>query len=634
MPPLFCPRCQRANPEQASFCHFDGAELRSQQDGSYRRLGKEFVFPSGRRCRNFDDFAQSCRDEWPAARTLLRGGQFKQFFGGTGRTDLAKAAQEAAEHKDGDIALTMFLDALPVIQTQAPKIDINPRRLLLGKILAGEQRQLELIVTNRGQGTLQGTLTIKEGSDWLKLDAASSLQCAIAAPREQKIGLKVDTRGLPAGGTFGALLTVITNGGVVEVVARMELVAHPFPKVPFQGAKTPREIAEYMRKFPKAAVPLLENGEVGRWFTGNGWNFPVRGPLAKGVAGVQQFFETMGLSKPPVVQLAPAEVRLGCQYPATVRAQVVMQTQAKKWVFGAIASDSPWLRVLTPQVSGPQQATIAFEVDPKLGAGTPLEGALRITTNGGKELTAKVFADVRGAPRFLPGARSVSAAPIVMGVPVSAQGSWWRPMMTLAIAFFLVRLLLVPLVDLGGQAALATAAATKAGVATAVDSPLSATGGWLQLPWSQILTGSASHLSVQVFDPSRKSESISASDFRYYFAIYLLRRLVLWTWWLGAVLGGFLVVRSGSDWAQLPWGVIAGAAAGAAGSVTLGSLFLIVEIVPHALAGMILSGHETGPGLLLFWEILALFCWTVCGALVGLCWFCGLRGLKMALGRR
>ena len=259
-------------------------------------------FSFRRRCRTFDDFAQGCRDEWPAARDLLRQGVFTRYFGGAGRTDLAKAADEALAKADADIALTMFLDALPVAQTKTPKIDINPRRLLLGTLLAGEQRQLQLVVSNRGHGTLQGTLRITEGANWIKVDGGSANPCVIAAPREQTINLLVDTRGLPAGGTFGGKMTVITNGGAVEVMARMDLAAKPFGKAPFQGARTPREMAELMRKQPKAAVPMLESGEISRWFAGNGWNFPVRGIQAKGVAGVQQFFETMGLSKPPALQ--------------------------------------------------------------------------------------------------------------------------------------------------------------------------------------------------------------------------------------------------------------------------------------------------------------------------------------------
>jgi hypothetical protein len=678
---LYCPRCQRSNPEVAAFCYFDGAELRSHQDGSHHRLGQDFVFPSGRRCRTFDDFAEACRDEWPAARALLREGVFKQFFGGAGRTDLAKAAQDAMAHQDGDIALTTFLDALPVTQTSAPKIDINPRRLLLGNLLAGEQRQLQIIVSNQGHGRLQGTMTVTEGSDWLKISGADASQCAIAtgaasapdARSEQKIALQVDTRGLPAGGTFGAKLTVITNGGVVEVLARMELVAQPFTKAPFQGAKTPRDMAERMRKLPKAAGPLLESGDVSRWFTSNGWNFPIRGPQAKGVAGVQQFFETMGLSKPPVLQVSQEDVRVVCTYPEAVRSQLVLQTAAKKWVYASIASDSAWLRVLTPQVGGPQQATIAFEVDPQACTGTSLEGKLHITANGGKVLTVKVSAEVQGAPearrqlrRPVEPARHVDGAPavralsagsleaapaVIVGVPLGA-GGLLRPVLAMLLAFALVRLLLVPFVDLGGWSAAAATAATKLGVPISSDSAVATIGGWLQLPWERILIGADSSLPAGLFHPGQVGD-ISILEFRHYFAGYFLRWLVLWTWWLGAVVGAVLIVRHGGL-ANLLWGIIAGAVAGVAGGVTLGSLVLVMEIPPHVLWAGIFSGRGGGLGLWVLWLLSTLGCWAVYGALAGLflslaapqrrllipvqrlvaslCRLCGLRGLAKACG--
>ena len=673
MPVLYCPRCQRSNPEIAEFCYFDGAELRSRQDGSFHRLGQEFVFPSGRRCRTFDDFAQGCRDEWPAARDLLRQGLFKQFFGGIGRADLAQVAQEAMAQQDADIALTTFLDALPVMQTSVPKIDINPRRLLLGNLLAGEQRQLQIIVSNQGTGSLQGTMTIREGGDWLKIDGTDPKQCAIAtqaggARREQKIALKVDTRGLPAGGTFGAKLTVITNGGVVEVMARMELVAKPFAKPPFQGAKTPRDMAERMRKLPKAAVPMLENGDVSRWFSSNGWNFPIRGPQAKGVAGVQQYFETMGLSKPPVVQLSQTELRVGATYPETVRSQVVLQTAAKKWVYAAVASDSPWLRVLSPQVGGPQQATITFEIDPKAGAGTPLEGKLLVTANGGKVLTVNVSADVRGAPRARreparvagqvpPGQGARPGTAVVVGVPLSS-GGLLRPVLAMALAFVLVRLLLVPLVDLEGRSAVVASAAAKLSIPPSRDGPPAQLGGWLQLPWSRILTGADDSLSTKWFAktlPDDAPREVPMREFRHYFESYFLRWFVFYTWWVGALAGGIVVVRHGGGLGNLPWGIVAGAVAGVAGSVTLGSLFLVVEIVPHALWDLVFAGQGGGFGLWIAWVLRALATWTVCGAaaglllslaapshrhlvvpvqkmVAGLCRLCGLRGLAQSCG--
>jgi len=89
---LVCPRCQRSNPQEAVFCHFDGAELRPAQGPEgvqTRRLPHDFVFPSGRRCRSFDELAHACQEEWDAARDRLRQGAFRQFLASVGRMDLA-----------------------------------------------------------------------------------------------------------------------------------------------------------------------------------------------------------------------------------------------------------------------------------------------------------------------------------------------------------------------------------------------------------------------------------------------------------------------------------------------------------------------------------------------------------------
>ena len=132
MPAPVCPRCQRANPEGSGFCYFDGVALQVGVDGAASRLIQEFTFPSGRRCRSFEELAQVCLDEWPAARDLLRQGAFHKYFSGIGRHDLARAAQEALTQTNTDIALTNFVGALPVARSSAMKIDIHPRRAALG----------------------------------------------------------------------------------------------------------------------------------------------------------------------------------------------------------------------------------------------------------------------------------------------------------------------------------------------------------------------------------------------------------------------------------------------------------------------------------------------------------------------
>ena len=141
---IVCPCCQHANPPEAAFCYFDGAELRSVQgvSGSQARvrLPHDFVFPSGRRCRSFDELVQGCLAEWDSSRDLLRQGVFGQFLAGVGRTDLARGAQEAKKQGDADLALNDFISRLPAAIEQGPRLGLHPRRLNIGSLRVGESR--------------------------------------------------------------------------------------------------------------------------------------------------------------------------------------------------------------------------------------------------------------------------------------------------------------------------------------------------------------------------------------------------------------------------------------------------------------------------------------------------------------
>ncbi|HTU92098.1 MAG TPA: hypothetical protein VMF69_18590, partial [Gemmataceae bacterium] len=388
-----CPRCQRANPREAVYCYFDGVVLDQRMAAtSSSRMLQEFVFPSGRRCKTFDDLVQGCQYEWEDARHLLRQGDFKHYFARVGRHDLARIAQENQANPDPDIGLHTFLDQLPASQIQGPRLDLNPRRLMIGGVRAGEQRHISLTVLNQGKGLLQGKITVSEGGQWLKLgESGNAEECSIKTAKEQRIQLYVDARGLTAPQTYSGKLTVITNGGISEVAARLDVSSIPFAQSPFQGAASPRQMAERMRANPKQAVPLLENGAVADWFKLNGWTYPVTAPPARGVAAVQQFFEGMGLSKPPLLHLSEDDLHFFCTPPEVAQARITLRTHAKKWVYAQADSDKPWLRVTTPSVSGPQQAHIAFEVDSTLMDPGGLHlGTVFLTANAGQKLAVRV----------------------------------------------------------------------------------------------------------------------------------------------------------------------------------------------------------------------------------------------------
>ena len=589
-----CPRCRRANPAEAAYCYFDGGNLVGQQEGG-QKLPSDFLFPSGRRAKTLEDLANACQDEWATARDFLRNGALRAFFLSIGRHDLARVAQEGPQGSNPDIELTRFLDSLPVTRTNVPKLDLQPRRFFLGRIPTEDARELDLVLSNPGKGTLQGTVTVTEGADWLTLTGGGAVQ--VVAGREQRLKLKLDVKKLQASQNYAGQLRVVTSGGIVEIPVRFELVARPFAKPPFQGVRTPRELAEKMRAQPKQAGPLLESGDIERWFAGNNWPYPVNGPIAKGIAGVQQFFEAMGLSKPPKLMLSQREVRYTARYPDPVRFQVVLSSSSKKWVYAAVRSDRGWLKVLTPKVIGPQSANILLEADPsQLTKFPPPDATVAVQGNGGQSLRLKVALDVDGAP--LPEIKDR-----------------WQPVFAFMLLFLLLRALLVPVVDFGTATAVANAATKR------VDVPWDPATG--RLPWISLLAGFDGPLPGMVPEVAgRPAEETArlARDVRRYFVAEFLRAILAWTWIPLAVIASLLMLLANRDSSPF-WptnfvpALLAGTVAGFVAAATLGCLFLAVEIVPRIVwAGTFGAlGLEFTP----LWIVVALVGWAGVGALVG-----------------
>jgi Family of unknown function (DUF5717)N-terminal len=560
---LQCPRCHRANPSEALFCHFDGAELRrvaGRGNGERDlRLPHEFVFPSGRRCRTYDDLVQECEREWEVARDLLSQGVFQQFLATGGRTDLARAAQKATSHPDADIALDTFLTALPAKVQRGPRLDLSLRRLNLGTLHVGETRQVRLAILNQGKGFLHGTLTVADGTSWLRLgEGRGNGQCLIRTASEQEVTIRVDTHGLTAPQQYSTRLTVITNGGIVEVPVGLDLQVQPFTLPPFEGVSTPREMAERMRTHPKPAVPLLENGEIARWFEANGWTYPVSDPTAHGVAAVQQFFEGMGLSKPPTVQLSAGEISQSCVPGEVVSGQLTLRTSARKWVYARVESDAPWLRLTAQNVSGPQQAALAFEAHSQhLQPGRVHEANLQITANAGQVMRVPVHLEVR-RPLASKGT-----------VPLSRGAA--RPLLVGAAAGVIARLLLILPVDLGA-------------------------GFWLAPP-----------------------VGTEPADLKSHF----LRHFVLLTWWVGALAAAVILYRRGRRGTDLVYGLIAGGVAGLVGSATAACLVPALDWLPRLLLHRTVAettwSSTTGRAWLgmPLWIALAVVSWACWGILAG-----------------
>jgi hypothetical protein len=313
-----CSKCSRINPADAAYCYYDGNVL-----AGHARLGaapvaagnqpfhNQFTFPSGRRCRNYDELAIACQSEWDAAKDLLQQGYLESFLGGLGRSDLALAAREAARFPDRDRGLDQFLAKLPGNALTPPKLRLDPQEVNLGTVPVGQDHHFDLNLDNQGMRLLYGSVS-SDGCPWLTVgEGAGAPEKLFQFGGHATIPVHVHGLRLRAGNKpLEGRLVVESNGGNFTITVRMEVPVKPFKDGVLAGAKSPRQVAEKAKANPKEAAALFEKGAVARWYVENGWTYPVQGPSASGLGAVQQFFEALGLTPPPKVEISDRSVTL------------------------------------------------------------------------------------------------------------------------------------------------------------------------------------------------------------------------------------------------------------------------------------------------------------------------------------
>jgi hypothetical protein len=397
-----CSQCRRANPPGAVYCYFDGFVLTGRAGGPLlagsQLFCTPFVLPSGRNCRNFDEFALGCHDEWDAARELLFQGTIERFLGGIGRADLALCARQAARFPDADRGLNQLLTALPGKALEPPRLHVEPREICLGKLGVGENRRIELHLQNRAMGLVHGSVASTDGVWLAPGDPPGGAERHFQFRDEMSLAVRVCGDRLRAGTEpLAARLLIESNGGNAVVVVRAEVRITPFPDGPFANCKTPRQVAERARANPKVVAGCFESGAVARWYQSNGWVYPVQGPVATGLGAVQQFFEALGLTAAPKVELGAPDVNLAGEPGQALRETVEVRSREKRPVYAHATSNVPWLRPGRPRLNG-QSASIPLEVAAVPDRpGETLDGQLTVHANGHQRFVVPVKLRITGS---------------------------------------------------------------------------------------------------------------------------------------------------------------------------------------------------------------------------------------------
>jgi hypothetical protein len=422
--PLSCPKCSSLNPDDALYCHSDGLALRAYQaPTASNRLARPFVFPSGRSCQTYDELVAACQDSWNEAKDFLRSGAFHGYFSGMGRMDLARVAHDSAKHPDPDRGLDEFLSRLPAAFTTEAKLVVTPLEVDLGTLRPGQDHEFQVRLKNTGRGLLHGSIA-SENALWLQFgNTPGQKEKLFQTLDELVIPVHVHGKVLRAANkTLEAKLTIQSSGGTATVVVRARVPVTPFPNGPLGRAVSPRQVAEKAKLHAKEAIPYFENGALASWYRSNGWTYPVQGPTAAGLGAVQQFFEALGLTPPPKVEISQRAVALNGQVGEQLQQSLQVSTQEKRPVYANAVSDQPWLVVGKIKMSG-RTADIPLIVRVPDEPGGSLQANLTVTSNGNQKFTVPVRLSVtpgRGGHRPAPVPSPLIPARAAAAVPAAA----------------------------------------------------------------------------------------------------------------------------------------------------------------------------------------------------------------------
>jgi hypothetical protein len=212
-------------------------------------------------------------------------------------------------------------------------------------------------------------------------------------------------------------IVVAAGGDVCMVSVRVEVPLLPFPDGVLAGAQTPRQVAEKARAAPREATRLFEVGAVAQWYEANGWKYPVEGKAASGMAAVQQFFEALGLTRPPQVVLNQSSVELAGAPGGHVETFLFVESVENRPIYAHGISDTPWLQIGKSRNQGNAvRVHLRVPAVPPL-PGKKLQGRAIIVCNGNQRFTVQVTLSIAELPVALVPAPAPKPKPLLVQLP-------------------------------------------------------------------------------------------------------------------------------------------------------------------------------------------------------------------------
>ncbi len=401
-----CPTCSRANPANATYCYYDGRGLNEAARNGPLGLGTlpfplPFSFSDGHGCANYNQLVLACDRRWSEARRYLVNGTWKSFFDAIGRADLATVAVLAASQPDPDVGLCHLLERLPADAEalRPPRLALTSPVEDLGTLQPGKDYKVELVIENRGMLLLRGSVMM--GCDWLAFGEGQGNASTKLFQTRDTYALSVRVLGskLRAGKKpLEGQIVIDTNGGRQTVSVRATVPIRAFPRGQaandvLAGATSPREIAVRAKAHPEKAAILFEQGAVKTWYGSNGWTYPIQGTHARGRGALQQFFEALGLTKPPRLEISTEQIVCLGVVGQHLTKNVTVRTAEARFVHVEAHSNQDWVKVL-PVLSHGNSATLRFRIETPPRPGEVFNASVTILGNGQQQFVVPVTLSV------------------------------------------------------------------------------------------------------------------------------------------------------------------------------------------------------------------------------------------------
>lgn len=428
-----CPVCSKTNPATAYYCHHDGTPLtKDGREGPIRVANLPFPMPfyfsDGQACASFNQLALTCASHWEEACALLADGIWATWFRSIGRLDLSTAATRAAAESDRDAGLSQLLALFPADPEflRPPKLALESTEVNLGQLTPGTDLSFDLVLYNQGLLLLRGS--IWTDCEWLVLGHRAGPSQKLFQTRNvctvpvHVLGHKLRAGLKPLQGG----ITLESNGGRVTVPVRAVIPIRPFPRGPagndvLAGAMSPRVLAQRARAHAREAAVLFERGMVKAWYASNGWTYPVEGGAVSGVAAVQQFFESLGLTQPPTLTLDPVCLvfrgRVGERFETTL----TVRTAESKPVYAQAWSNSDWVACGPIKHLG-NKVKIGLEILVPPCPGQTVQAQVTIRGNGNQVFALLVFLTVEQESASAAGPNAATPKTIRKGVEALLRG--------------------------------------------------------------------------------------------------------------------------------------------------------------------------------------------------------------------